>query len=177
MEHQDKESLIKRLKRQPIDFPNHATLGIKYGKADIHRLIPHRAPFSLLDKLLTFDIENETLEAEVTISADDPVFQGHFPNDPVYPGVLQIEMMGQAGLCLAAFVQARSTDINLVKPIKGLFTRVHNAGFLSAVYPGDQLRVVVKMVEHDDFLGIIGGQILKERKILSHSISEVYFAE
>ena len=177
MEHQDKENLIKRIKRQPIIFPGNTAVAIDYGKDEIHQLIPHRAPFSLLDKLLKIDLGQETLEAVAKISADDPVFKGHFPDDPVYPGVLQIEMMGQAGLCLAAFVQAKSTDITLVKPIKGLFTRVHNAGFLSAVYPGNQLRVVVRMVEHDDFLGIVCGQILHGNKIISHSISEVYFAE
>lgn len=177
MEHQNKEKLIKVIKKEPILSPAPTSIMVNYPEERIHQLIPHRAPFSLLDKLSIIDLSQETIEAETEILSDDPVFRGHFPGNPIYPGVLQIEMMGQAGLCLAAFIRSGTTEIDQTKPMSGLFTRVHNAGFLSAVYPGDKLRVLAKMVEHDDFLGVICGQIMKGNSIISHSILEVYFSE
>lgn len=172
-----KNQLIKQLKRKVITFPESDTVQVDYQKEVINRLIPHRPPFNLVDKINKISLSEQTIAATTTISKEDPIFEGHFPEQPVYPGVLQIEMMGQVGLCLSAFVIHQTTDGAKTKPVKGLFTRVHNAGFIGQVFPGDQLIILAQMVEFDEFLGIVAAQILKAGKIISHSISEVYFLD
>ena len=87
-------------------------------------------------------------------------------------------MMGQSGLCLAHFLGKNSWQITEdSKPIKGLFTKVHHALFISPVLPDDNLVILVKMIEKDDFLGLIASQILKNNTICSLSLLEVYFDE
>lgn len=177
MQLEDTERLIKSLKKQPLPLPEATTVDVDYGKDLIHCLIPHRAPFSLVDFIKRINLPEQTLGAEATISKEDPVFQGHFPGQPIYPGVLQIELMAQAGLCLSGFVLHQTTQIKAAKPVRGWFTRVHNAGFIGNVLPGDHLEVRAQLIEFDVFLGIVAAQILKDDHIISHCICEVYFPE
>lgn len=177
MERNDIEKCIKSLKRHPILLNDSAVTELNYGKAEIHQLIPHRDPFSLVDRIVRVSLTDQSIEAESTIAPDNPIFEGHFPEQPVYPGVFQIEMMGQAGLCLAAFVLHETTNLLALKSIKGLFTKVHHAGFQGQILPGDSLTILVQMLEYDEYLGIVAAQILKDNKIVSHAILEVYFDE
>ena len=61
------------------------------------------------------------------------------------------------------------------EPVKGLFTRVHNAGFNKGVKPGDKLTIRVKSIEDDDFMGLMSAQVLINNEVYSHSILEVYY--
>ena len=107
----------------------------------------------------------------------NPIFAGHFPGMQIYPGVMQIESMGQAGLCMAFFLKNDTTEIaNGSIPVKGLFTRVHNAGFNKSVMPGDTMIIRVKSLEDDDFMGLMSAQVLVNDEIYSHSILEVFYA-
>ena len=84
--------------------------------------------------------------------------------------------MGQAGLCLAYFTKNNTIVINDdSQPVKGLFTRVHNAGFNKGVMPGDTLTIRVKSLEDDDFMGLMAAQVIINSDIYSHSILEVYY--
>lgn len=177
MQPEETNQLIKRLKRQFIELPSESTTTVDYQKEAIYQLIPHRPPFNLVDQICAINLQNQTIKATTTIAEDDPIFEGHFPGQPVYPGVFQIEMMGQVGLCLASFALWKTTEITQTKPIKGLFTRVHNAGFISQILPGDTLDILAQLVEFDEFLGIVAAQIVKDDQIIAHSISEVYFLD
>ena len=70
---------------------------LQYGREEIKRIIPHRDPFLLVDSLLGLDLTEgeETVFGSRYISGQDPVFTGHFPDFPIYPGTLQLEMAGQ----------------------------------------------------------------------------------
>ncbi len=172
------ENLIKKIKKQPILVPKKSTTLVDYNRKDIQRIIPHRHPFLMIDNLTKINLDEKAIEVERYIDPNNPVFEGHFPNNPVYPGVLQLEIMGQSGLCLAHFLANNSCEITeYSKPIKGLFTKVHHALFMSPVLPNDNLTILVKMIEKDDFMGIIASQILKNNKICSLSLLEVYFDE
>jgi len=159
-----------------IQMPVETTSTVNYSGADINALIPHRPPFALISSINAINLHETCIEASSKIDPNDPIFAGHFPGAPVYPGVMQIETMGQAGLCLAYFVKNNTLEIkkeNLA--VKGLFTRVHNAGFNKGVQPGDTLIIRVKSIEDDDFMGLMAAQVIMNDEVFSHSILEVYY--
>ena len=172
---EEKETLINSLKRDILEMPKTAA-NVAYGLADIKKIIPHREPFVLISEISAVSLEEGVIEIKHFVNPKDPVFVGHFPNMPVYPGVFQVEAMGQAGLCLSYFIKNNTTKIteNSV-PVQGLFTRVHNAGFNKGVKPNDNLIIRVKSIEDDDFMGLMQAQVLINNEIYSHSILEVYY--
>ena len=101
---------------------------------EIMKVLPHRYPFLLVDGVL--EIKEDRIKAFKNISISDPVFQGHFPSYPIYPGVLILEGMAQ------------SAGILLLREIDGvpLFLGVDNARFKKEVRPGDRLVYEVEVL-------------------------------
>ena len=172
----DLENWINKVKREPLQIEFEDTVKLNFVKEDINKIIPHRSPFALIESLTAVSLQHQIIEATSCINPTDPIFEGHFPGMPVYPGVMQIESMGQAGLCMAYFLKNNTTEItkNSV-PVKGLFTRVHNAGFNKGVKPGDLLTIRVQSIEDDDFMGLMMAQVLLNNEVYSHSVLEVYY--
>lgn len=113
---------------------------------DIHnimKLIPHRFPFLLVDRVLDYTA-SERLTAIKNVTMNEPHFTGHFPERPVMPGVLMLEAIAQAGAIL--FFQ---THIDMGKPDHGLMflAGIDNARFKRVVEPGDQLRIEVEVLK------------------------------
>ena len=176
MNSEEKKALIQSLKRELMTVPSEGTVKVNFGKDSINKIIPHRDPFALISSISLVNLEQKIIEVDSFVNPSDPLFAGHFPGAPVYPGVLQIESMGQAGLCLAYFTKNNTTIINNDShPVKGLFTRVHNAGFNKGVMPGDNLTIRVRSLEDDDFMGLMAAQVIINNDIYSHSILEVYY--
>jgi 3-hydroxyacyl-[acyl-carrier-protein] dehydratase len=104
--------------------------------AKIMEYLPHRYPFLLIDRVLSMELEPEKrLTAVKNISINEPFFNGHFPGNPVFPGVLMIESMAQAaGMLahLAAETEGRKGELYYL-------VKVDNARFNKIVVPGDQL--------------------------------------
>lgn len=110
---------------------------------DIRRILdalPHRYPFLLVDRVLEFKGEDE-LVALKNVTINEPYFQGHYPGNPVMPGVLQIEAMAQAAGIL--MLRKISTEGKTA-----LFMSCDKAKFRRAVRPGDQLVISVKMTKN-----------------------------
>jgi 3-hydroxyacyl-[acyl-carrier-protein] dehydratase len=102
----------------------------------ITRLLPHRFPFLLIDRVLEMT-RKERIVAIKNVTVNEPFFAGHFPGTPVMPGVLIVEAMAQAGGVLL-LTEIEDRDSKLV-----LFTGIERAKFRRPVVPGDQLRVEV----------------------------------
>lgn len=110
----------------------------EYGIDRIMKLLPHRYPFLLVDKVLECD-EKEHIVAIKNVTVNEPFFQGHFPDNPVMPGVLQIEAMAQVGGLL--MIEAASDGAR----VSTYLMAVNAVKFRRLVRPGDQLRIEVKL--------------------------------
>lgn len=113
---------------------------------EIMELIPHRQPFLLIDRVEEL-VEGERVVAIKNVSYNEPFFSGHFPGEPVMPGVLQIEAMAQAG----------AVGIMTLEQFKGkvgYFGGIKNVKFKRKVVPGDVLRIEVEIDKLKKNIGI-----------------------
>lgn len=106
----------------------------------IKTLIPHRYPFLLVDKIIALDIEAKTIVGQKNVSHNEPYFQGHFPGQPIMPGVLIIEALAQAGGVLTQLSLGRDAQSKLFYLVK-----VDNVRFSRQVVPGDVLELHVRV--------------------------------
>ena len=107
----------------------------------IRKILPHRYPFLLIDRVISYTLEPETtLTAIKNVTINEPFFQGHFPEMPVMPGVLILESMAQACGVLAHVALATSGDIGGIYYL----IKIDNAKFNRKVVPGDQLVIEVR---------------------------------
>lgn len=108
---------------------------------EIKRILPHRYPLLLVDRVLSYTLEPEkTLTAIKNVTVNEPFFQGHFPDSPVMPGVLVLESMAQACGILAYLALATEGKLGGIYYL----VKVDNARFTRKVLPGDQLVIEVK---------------------------------
>jgi 3-hydroxyacyl-[acyl-carrier-protein] dehydratase len=108
---------------------------------DIWRLLPHRYPFLLVDRVLELE-EDKRIVAIKNVTINEPQFTGHFPNTPVFPGVLIVEAMAQASGILAFKSRNRTLDDGYIYYLAG----TDKTKFKRSVVPGDQLRLEVEIV-------------------------------
>jgi len=108
-----------------------------FGVDVIRELLPHRDPFLMLDEVIEC-VPGKSVKAVKSVSADEPHFAGHFPGNPIMPGVLIVEAMAQAGGVLSHITNG---DLE-PKPLYVL-ARVENARFRRPVVPGERLEIRV----------------------------------
>ena len=120
------------------ETPSSVTLPV--DSAEIERLLPHRYPFLLVDRVVEFEPGKRIL-AWKNVTGNEPFFQGHFPGHPVMPGVLVVEALAQAGGLLT---QLSRDPAELGKDTFYL-VKVDNAKFSRMVVPGDRLELDVEL--------------------------------
>jgi 3-hydroxyacyl-[acyl-carrier-protein] dehydratase len=116
------------------EAPAKTTLDI----VEIQRLLPHRYPFLLIDRVLDLT-RKQRIVALKNVTINEPFFAGHFPGFPIMPGVLIVEAIAQAGGALL-LIEIPDRDAHLM-----LFTGIERARFRRPVVPGDQLRIEVEV--------------------------------
>lgn len=105
----------------------------------IQRLLPHRYPFLLVDRVVEFEPSQRVL-AYKNVTANEAFFNGHFPGHPVMPGVLVVEALAQAGGVLTQL-----SDPNRAEGRQFYLVKVDNAKFSKMVVPGDRLELEVTL--------------------------------
>jgi len=109
---------------------------------EVLEYLPHRYPFLLIDRVLDIELGSH-LTAIKNVTFNEPFFTGHFPNRPVFPGVLMLEAMAQAtGILVFKTQEKKPTDKSLY-----LFVSIDKARFKRQVEPGDQLTFKVKLLK------------------------------
>ena len=107
---------------------------------DIIKILPHRYPFILIDKIEITE-PGKSLIALKNVTINEPFFQGHFPGQPIMPGVLSLEVLCQAG----SFLMLNQVEDPLEKNM--FFTTVEKTKFKRPIVPGDQLKIEVELVK------------------------------
>ena len=120
------------------ETPSSVTLPV--DSAEIERLLPHRYPFLLVDRVVEFEKDKRVL-AYKNVTCNEPFFTGHFPGHPVMPGVLVIEALAQAGGLLTQL----STAAGDPQTETFYLVKVDNAKFSRMVVPGDRLELDVEL--------------------------------
>ena len=113
---------------------------------EIMATIPHRQPFLLIDKIVEM-VPGERVVAIKNVTMNEPFFAGHFPGEPVMPGVLIIEAMAQTGACAILGMDAYKGKI-------AYFGGIDKAKFRAKVVPGDTLRLEVSIMKLKSMAGV-----------------------
>ena len=126
---------------------------------DIQERIPHRPPFLWVDRIVS--LKEGRIEAEKKIHADLDIFKGHYPDQPVMPGVLTCEAVFQTGALLLSEMESQLSDMTKIP----VLTRIKDARFKKQVRPGDLLQLIVEI---DEIIGpawfmkgkaLVGGKV------------------
>ena len=130
---------------------------------DIIKLIPHRFPFLLIDKL-TDIIINKSITGIKAVTFNEPFFPGHFPEHPVMPGVLILEAMAQTAACLVSYDNKSLSLNNLV-----FFTGIEKAKFRKPVTPGSELFLKINFISSKKTFYKFNGEAFVHNKLVASS--------
>ena len=123
---------------------------------EIQKILPHRFPFLLVDRVTQID-EGKSIRAYKNVSISEPVFEGHFPGHPIYPGVMIIEGMAQAGGVLA-FKSSSKEAQEAAKDKVVYFMSIDKCKFRNPVRPGDRLEYELQVIKHRGNIWVLDGK-------------------
>jgi UDP-3-O-[3-hydroxymyristoyl] N-acetylglucosamine deacetylase/3-hydroxyacyl-[acyl-carrier-protein] dehydratase len=142
-----------------------------YNINDIEKLLPHRYPFLLVDKVM--EITEDSIVGVKNVTMNEPMFQGHFPGNPVFPGVLQIEATAQVG---GIFALSKVDEPELYSTY---FMKIDNVKFKQKVLPGDTLVFDLKLITpmrrglvHMAGKAYVNGKLVMEAEMLAQVIKD-----
>ena len=138
-----------------------------YNVVDIQNILPHRYPFLLVDRITELT-PGEYIEGLKNVSISEPVFQGHFPGHPIYPGVMIIEGMAQAGGVLAFKSMDNASQEEIQNKVV-YFMSIDKAKFRHPVRPGDRLEYRMTVTKHKGPIWVLGGKAYVDDKLVSEA--------
>ena len=133
---------------------------------EIQEILPHRYPFLLVDRITQMQ-KGVSVSGYKNISISEPAFMGHFPGHPIYPGVLILEGMAQAGGVLALKSNDLSNEELKNKVI--YFMSIDKAKFRSPVKPGDQLVYKIDIIKLKGTLIVLDGKAYVDDKLVAQA--------
>ena len=134
---------------------------------EIQKILPHRYPFLLVDRV-TDMTKGESITAYKNVSISEPVFQGHFPGHPIYPGVMILEGMAQAGGVLAFLSMDNVSEEEIANKVV-YFMSIDKAKFRNPVKPGDRLEYRLSVIKHKGAIWLLKGEAYVDDKLVSEA--------
>ena len=116
-----------------------------FTNVDIQKILPHRYPFLLVDKITEFE-EGKSITGIKNVTANEPQFTGHFPGNPIMPGVLICEALAQVGAVMLLSMPENKGKL-------GVFTGINNFKFRRQVVPGDTLTLHAELLTYRHGMG------------------------
>ena len=123
---------------------------------EIQKILPHRYPFLLIDRVTELEPAKHIV-AYKNVTIGEPVFQGHFPGHPIYPGVMIIEGMAQAGGVLAFKSMNDEHQANIENKVV-YFMSIDGAKFRHPIRPGDRLEYRLEVLKHKANIWVLKGE-------------------
>jgi len=133
---------------------------------EIQEVLPHRYPFLLVDRVISLE-KSENIVAFKNVSISEPVFQGHFPGHPIYPGVMILEGLAQAG-GLLAFESMEMTKEEAAQKVV-YFMSIDKAKFRKPVRPGDRLEYRVSVIKQKGAIWMLDGKAYVDDQLVSQA--------
>ncbi len=133
---------------------------------EIQQILPHRYPFLLVDRVTELT-KGESTNAFKNVSISEPVFQGHFPDHPIYPGVMILEGMAQAGGILAFESMDMPKEEAAQKVV--YFMSIDKAKFRAPVRPGDKLEYRITVIKQKGAIWMLDGKAYVDDKLVSQA--------
>ena len=130
---------------------------------EIQKILPHRYPFLLVDRVTKLD-KGESVIAYKNVSISEPVFEGHFPGHPIYPGVMILEGMAQAGGILSFMSMDDLPKEELANKVV-YFMSIDKAKFRTPVRPGDRLEYRVSVIKQKGSIWMLKGEAYVDDKL------------
>jgi 3-hydroxyacyl-[acyl-carrier-protein] dehydratase len=134
---------------------------------EIQKILPHRFPFLLVDRITSL-IPQESVEGFKNVTIGEQIFQGHFPGHPIYPGVMIIEGMAQAGGVLA-FQSMDSEGQESVSDKVVYFMSIDKAKFRTPVRPGDKLVYKLNVIKHKSNIWVLDGKAYVDENLVAQA--------
>jgi UDP-3-O-[3-hydroxymyristoyl] N-acetylglucosamine deacetylase/3-hydroxyacyl-[acyl-carrier-protein] dehydratase len=136
--------------------------GVVFDINAIQRILPHRYPFLLVDKIIHLEVDKKVIGVK-SVTVNEPFFQGHFPGHPIMPGVLIIESMAQTGgiLLLNSFPNPEKKLV--------LFMQINNAKFRKTVVPGDELYLEVELTNKKSKVVAMSGKAFVNNNLVAEA--------
>ena len=136
--------------------------GVVFDTAAIERILPHRYPFLLVDKIIDMELDKRVVGVK-SVTMNEPFFQGHFPGHPIMPGVLIVEAMAQTG---GVFIW---NTIPNPEEKHVYFLQINNVKFRKTVVPGDQLVMEVEMLSKKSKLIMMKGRAYVDNVLVTEA--------
>ncbi|MES2264398.1 MAG: 3-hydroxyacyl-ACP dehydratase FabZ family protein [Pseudomonadota bacterium] len=167
---------LNQLKTKLMFLPDVVNeLDSSFGQGVIKKMIPHREPFLLVDNVDLVNLELRLIQATRRIDPEDPVFAGHFPGNPIYPGVLQQESMFQTALILMHFLLNETVVPPADEQVtNAVGTRIYDVYHLAAVRPGDLMTIRCCITEYDSLVATAVVQITVNDQIVTIGKGEFF---
>ena len=133
----------------------------------IQKILPHRFPFLLIDRVTDMN-PSKSIIAYKNVSISEPVFQGHFPDHPIYPGVMIVEGMAQAGGVLA-FKSLNEEEQKDAQNKVVYFMSIDKCKFRAPVTPGDKLEYKISVIKHRGNIWVLKGEAFVDGQLVTEA--------
>jgi 3-hydroxymyristoyl/3-hydroxydecanoyl-(acyl carrier protein) dehydratase len=154
-------TMLRAAARRPLLGPAERCGGPTLDGRDIEGLLPHRGPLLLIDRIEHVDRATATIVCRYDLERAAPILEGHFPGRPMWPGVLQVEAIGQAGVCL---VRLLSEPRSRGEAPRFVLTHILGAEFVRPVTPTGHVQIVAR-ASFDGLFVVLVGQCLQHEVV------------